>query len=87
MATLKDKKPTILPLKSDLVPVDRKKAQKWRVGVFGLHKEYSASSTNIARVGTALMEVGWEGGGGGGGGWQSHIIHPFSLYMVIGDTM
>ena len=44
MATLKEKKPAILPLKSDLVPVDRKKHKSGVWEYFGIHKEYSASS-------------------------------------------
>ena len=44
MTTLKEKKPTILPLKSDLVPVDRKKHKSGVWEYFGIHKEYSASS-------------------------------------------
>ena len=38
------KKPAILPLKRDQVPVDRKKHESGVCEHFGIHKEYSASS-------------------------------------------
>ena len=74
MATLKEKKPAILPLKSDLVPVDRTKAACG--SILGYTRiEYSAASTNIIGVGTALMEEG-------GGGPKSYYS---SIFTVHGD--